>query len=271
MSVTDEVVELWLMGLDALAEPLALLEDRDPLCPSGELDRLDDERRVARMALRRLLARTFGRHAARQHFVAGAHGKPALPGLPGDFNVSHTAVEPAVVLAPLAGNRTLALIGLGRVAAIGVDLEPERTVRIDRRRRTMIHEAAILVAGGQALPEFDEARTLQAWARLEAWGKANGRGIGRTLTHFGIRGQGQERSGSLDLPQTVEGLCVHDLPLGPRLFAAVAMPRGVALPIVRVLPSDPAALDAALGGSTPVSNSGVDLAPGAGQKGRFGA
>jgi phosphopantetheinyl transferase len=255
--------------LDALASPLAGLETRDPLCPAGECDVLNGSRRIARIALRRLLARSFGRTVAGQPFQAGPHGKPALAGLSGDFNLSHTYYD---LQSPGAAEQSaaVALVGLGRIAPIGVDLEPFRTVRLDARRRASIIAAGIAVADGAPLRDDEETAVIQAWTRLEAWGKADGRGIGRTLSHFGIWG----RAGApvvAPLPGQGVELTVHDVDAAPGLFAAVALPRGVAPPKVMNLPADPAALGEILTQPAMGLNSGVDLAPRAGQKGRIGA
>ncbi len=256
--VSDPAAELWLARLDAIAEPLAGLEAADALSPAGDLEGLDASRRAARLLLRRLVARMFGRGVAAQPFATGAHGKPSLPGLAGDFNLSHTLA---------AGYGPVALIGLGRVRAIGVDVEPLRTVRIDARRRSMIVAAAQHVSCGAPLPENDDARIVQAWARLEAWGKADGRGIGRTLTHFGVLGPAARSFAPADAVPAERGdLTVSDVDAGPSLFAAVALMRGETIPPVRHL-RDAAELVSALAGGEAVGKSGVDLAAGAGQKG----
>ncbi len=268
--MSGEAAALWLIDLDALAKPLAECEARDPIGPPGEYDTLDGPRRVARMALRRLIARSFSRTLAAQPFQAGPHGKPKLAGLAGDFNLSHTFFGPPMLGGSARGARAVALAGLGRVASIGVDLEPLRTVRLDARRRAAVIAAAHGVAEGAPLPDDEEIAVIQAWARLEAWGKANGCGIGRTLSHFGIWG----RAGT-PVVAAMQGqgdeLIVHDIDVGPGLFAAVALPRGVAPPTVMVLPADPAALYEFLVHPKSGLNSGVDLAPRAGQKGRIGA
>jgi hypothetical protein len=251
----DQGIELWLAALDDLRPSLLDLEGTDPL---GGPDTGDDEligaRRVARALLRRLIARRFGRAVAARPFASGPHGKPVLAGLDGDFNLSH---------ATAADGQSFALIGVGRVAAIGVDLEPARTVRLDDRRRRLIVDAALAVGNGAALPDSDEARNLQAWARLEAWGKADGRGIGRTLTHFGIWGRGQPGGAAGTDPDLV----VYDVDAGAGFFAAVALPRDAGPPKLLSVPTDLPSLRAFLAPSGLGANSGVDLAPGAGQKG----
>ncbi len=256
---SDRCVDLWLGSLDELAAPLDELDRADPLKPCAVDDEgLNGPRRVARSLLRRLLARRFGRALASQPFTAGPFGKPLIAGLGGDFNLSHTTQ---------ADGRSFALIGLGPVAAIGVDLEPTRTVRLDARRRDLIIAAALRVGEGAALPDLPALRVLQAWARLEAWGKADGRGIGRTLTQFGIWGRGAVGTSGVAPVQAGEELVVHDIDAGTGLFAAVALPRGVSPPELLFVPTDLPSLQAFIAAAGSDGNSGVDLAPGAGQKG----
>ena len=226
-----DAAEVWFARIDTLAEVLAELELRDPLCPAAELAAFDPFRRAARQLLRRLIARMFGRSFAGVPFTAGPHGKPCIPGLRGDFNLSHTgSLETG----------GFALIGLCPAGSIGVDLEQVRSVRLDDRRRAMIAEAAIRAASGAELPADDEARILQAWVRLEAWGKAEGRGIGRTLTNFGI--WGREAGASSASNQAGDpALVVFDVDAGPGLWGAVAVPRGYRRPQLRTIPGDPVA------------------------------
>jgi hypothetical protein len=254
-------IELWFGDLEALAEPLLTLDEDAPLLTAGERESLSGTRRTARMALRLLIGRFFGSRWASQPFAAGAHGKPTLPGLAGDFNIAHTA--------------SAALVGLGCVTAIGVDLEPLRQVRLDARRRLAIAEAAIRVADGADLPIMDEARTLQAWARLEALGKADGLGIGRTLSRLGVWGRPipipAAGSYTSEDPDGSAPIAVRDVLAGAGFYAAVAVPRGTAVPSLRSLPLQLPALAAIRAGASPEPNSAVDLGPAAGHKGRIGA
>lgn len=245
-------VELWLADLAALAQPLADLDASDPLLTADERADLAGPRRAARMALRLLLGRMFGGAAASGPFMSAGHGKPSLAELQGDFNLAHSG--------------TLALIGLATVGPIGVDLEAARSVRLDTRRRDAIAAASIRLAGGLDLPAGEDARILQAWARLEAYGKASGKGIGRTLAALGIWGrpgaEASQSTGSDDL-----GVALHDVDAGAGRHAAVALHREAAPPPLWYLPADAAALSAIRIGAAPAPNSGVDLRPGAGQKG----
>lgn len=255
-------IELWFGDLEALAVPLLALDADAPLLTAGERETLSGTRRTARMALRLLIGRYFGARWATEPFASGAHGKPTLPGLAGDFNIAHTT--------------SAALVGLGCAPAIGVDLEPLRQVRLDARRRVAIAEAAIRVADGAALPIMDEARTLQAWARLEALGKADGLGIGRTLSRLGVWGGRSQTppaglgSRSEEMPG-IPPLAVRDVEAGAGFHAAVAVPRGTAVPALRSLPLQLPALAAMRAGVSPEPNSTVDLGPAAGHKGRIGA
>jgi hypothetical protein len=239
-------VDLWLASLDDLAASLGDLDRADPLqlC-AGDDEGLSGPRRVARSLLRRLIARRFGRDFGAQPFTAGPFGKPRIAGLGGDFNLAHTTRE---------DGRSFALIGLGAVAAIGVDLEPARTVRLDARRRELIIAAALSAGDGAALPDDPEARVLQAWARLEAWGKADGRGIGRTLTQFGIWGRGGAETSGAAPPVAGGGIIVHDIDAGPGFFAAVALPKGVRPPKLRFLPTDLPSLQALIAAAGPGAN-----------------
>lgn len=245
-------VELWLADVAALAQPLADLDACDPLLTADERADLAGPRRAARMALRLLLGRMFGRAAASSVFMSAGHGKPSLAGLQGDFNLAHSG--------------TLALIGIATAGPIGVDLESARSVRLDTRRRDAIAAASIRLAGGIDLPAGEDARMLQAWARLEAYGKASGQGIGRTLVQLGIWGRPKDEAVPPGASDSL-GLAVHDVDAGTGQHAAVALRAGVALPPLWHLPADASALSAIRNGAALPPNSGVDLRPGAGQKG----
>jgi 4'-phosphopantetheinyl transferase len=258
-------VELWLADLDRLAGPLTALDDDAPLLGAYERAQLGGRRRIARLALRLLLERAFGAAIARAPFQSGGHGKPTLPGLTGDFNLSH------------AGSH--ALIGLGTATSVGVDLEPIREVRMNAARRAAIADAAVRVADGAALPPNEDARTLQAWTRLEALAKADGQGIGRTLARLGVWGRPSAAAPlppANAAPDTVRAdLVVHDVAAGSGLHAAVALPRGIVPPALQHLPAGTDALAAIRTGASPAPesgpNSGVDLAPAPRQKGHAGA
>lgn len=261
---SGDAVELWYIDLEALSAPLRALETECPLLTDDERASEaaaapgsvhDATRWTARRALRLLLTRVFGEVSARTVFQTGVHGKPAVAGLPGDFNVAHSA--------------TSALIGVGRVTAIGVDLETPRLLRLSDARRAAMVAAGLRIAEGAPLPDEEDARTLQAWARLEALAKADGTGIGRTLARLGIWG----RPAASDTPAAEhqagheEAFTIYDVAVAAGHYAAVALPRGIRAPAVRYLPADRDLLRAIRAGASLPPNSGVDLAPAPRQKG----
>lgn len=214
------------------------------------------------MALRLLIERVFGADVRQAPLTAGAHGKPCISGLAGDFNLAHTG--------------GLALIAAGRNACLGVDLELERSLRLSQPRRLILETAAERLAPDWALPPVGNTRTLQAWARLEAAAKATGRGIGRTLADLGVWGAGRaldgcapERAGVPEGTRGPDGalIGVVDLDLGPDRFAALAGTGVLAAPRVARLPESEAALEAMRHGAAIADNSGVDLAPAPPHKG----
>jgi len=218
-------------------------------------------RSTARLALRLLIARHFGEASARAPFQAGEHGKPMLAGLDGDFNVAHSG--------------QYALIALGGVSAIGVDLEIPRSLHLSEARRAAMADAAIRIAQGAPLPDEEDARTLQAWARLEALAKADGTGIGRTLSQLGVWGRPAKATsgagGETGAAPSSGSLSVCDLALGRGLFAAVALPRGIAPPAVHLLPTEVEILKVIRAGASFPPIPALTSTPRQGKRGRIGA
>jgi 4'-phosphopantetheinyl transferase len=221
------MTEIWLVDIGRSGPGLAELErDAPRLTPEDRRranslkDPRDRRERIATLtALRLLLERFTDPHAARQPFVAGPAGKPALADGNIQFSLSHV--------------EGYALIGLTRSATIGVDLERERPLRLSARRREELIAAAKGLAGKPLPAASPDACFLLAWCRLEAFAKAHGGGIGRTLADLGLR------SGAPRAPADIEaaakrsaheaGLIVRDLPLGGGLHAAVALEQAARL------------------------------------------
>lgn len=235
--------ELWCVDLSAAGPALLAVEARTPRLSEPELQRaaaLSDpaarqEWLATHIALRILIERACGADWCRIAFSHEERGKPTLAGAPVTFSLSH---------AP-----GLALIGLARQGAIGVDIERTRSVRIDDARRDRIREAGATLSSTQ-LPPAD-AGFLQAWVRLEALAKAEGCGIGRLLTRLGILGSRaraeadaaamRERATALLAESPVA--IVHDLQLGASVYAAVACTSVPPQLAVRWLPTAVAALE----------------------------
>lgn len=232
-------IELWLVDLDRSAEALELCEAELPRLSADDraragaiADPREARRRLAATtALRLLIERVAGPGLRCAPFVRGAGLKPRLAGGGPEFNLSHSEGH--------------ALIAVSRtVAPLGVDLVARRPVRMAPRR------LAEIVAAGEGLGAKPlaalgpERGFLQAWARLEAFAKARGSGLARTLADLGLRGRGV---GAQPLPTAqvtaaarrlagAEGLGVGDVSLRPGLHAAIAAPRSVQMPRVALFP-----------------------------------
>ena len=214
--------QLWLIDLDRSAAALFDCESNCPRLAPDEIARLQAIadpaiqrlRRAAYIAQRLILERLFGSAIRGIELPRDSRGRPHLP-------PAHTG---SVSLAH-AGD--LALIAVSRAPRIGVDLEGPREIHMTPARRHIIETAAASLST-QPLPPGPEACFLQAWTRLEALAKAEGRGIGRVLTTIGAVGQPR---GCLPHPARLSaaagiaasyGLRVYDLDAGPALYAAVA-------------------------------------------------
>lgn len=124
-------------------------------------------------ALRLILSRALGTAAAAVAFSAGAAGKPELAGPHAGilhFNLSHSG--------------TRALVGLARIAAIGVDVEAIRPIP-DALRIARAHFSASEAAALAALPLDAVGPAFTGlWTRKEAVVKALGAGLSLRLDRF---------------------------------------------------------------------------------------
>jgi 4'-phosphopantetheinyl transferase len=195
VSLEADSIHLWRIGLDGLPE--AVLETRRRCLSLDEIERarrfatplLRDRFIACRGALRILLGGYTGRPAAALILEQGPFGKPALASpAPGEtaplvFNVSHSDA--------------FALAALTLTRPIGVDLERVRA----------LPDADQLAAqnfgpGEQSeylalLPEWRPTGFFQCWTRKEAFIKATGEGLSRSLASF------QVTLGPCQLPQIV--------------------------------------------------------------------
>lgn len=215
---------LWLLDMEASAAALK----RHPIVAKRWLTR-SDHRRLQRIrdqaeksrraatyvALRIMIASLLGTRFAHAPMVRPLGGKPRLAGVPLSFNLTHSGA--------------FALIGVGRRGKLGVDLEEIRdSLPMALKHRARIVDAARVIGSGRALEPEHDRDVLQAWTRLEAFSKATGRGINRTLADFGIRKQGNARlhtpgdSVTARARHQMPRYVVYDLRLRPNVIAALA-------------------------------------------------
>ena len=231
-------MELWLVDLEAAAPALEALERDVPRLSAddrGRAGRLSDPRErghrlAAYTALRAVLERMGGAGVRGQRFIRSSGGKPRLRAAGPTFSLSHTG--------------SLALIGVARAHAIGVDLEEARALAMSQRRR---EEILAVGAGLTVRPTGvadNDAAVLQAWCRLEACAKARGQGVARVLGELGLREARGRQLGPADIAAAARrlvreaGLAVRDVKLPPGLHGAVAYAGSGGAPRLRRLPAD---------------------------------
>lgn len=212
-SLPDTALELWFVDLDAMAGALA---DAEVECPrlsaqeeqraAGIADAQARQRwRTAHIALRVLLERWGGAVLRAQPFQTAPGGRPLLPGLAPHFSLSHSG--------------PFALIALTRFAPLGVDLESITPRKMAAARRSRILSFAEAVAGGvdlghangddtqvpiPASADGEDRAFIQAWCRVEAFAKADGRGLLAVLKEAGIMGPTGEAADLADMPGEVQ-------------------------------------------------------------------
>jgi 4'-phosphopantetheinyl transferase len=244
--------ELWLVDLARASAVLARQEEEAPRLGPRDRQAIEALRHAdvrqrhltAHLALRILFERRLGRGVRRQDLERPPGAKPRLSGSLGplDFSLAHAESE--------------ALIGITRAAAIGVDLEHVRPVRIAgaRRRRILAAGAALVTAAGIDTGSEEEA-FMRAWVRLEALAKAQGAGLARTLAALGLRqaraGDSAEVARSVRRQLSLTGLRVHDLALGPGRVAAVAIDAKLRIPPLKTFPVAAAGIEKLLRAQAP--------------------
>lgn len=235
---TRSDIEIWLVDLEKSAQALETLEKDTPRLAADECRRANAigdlrERRhrlATYTALRIVLERVAGNGVRGLPFARHRGGKPRLDLGGAEFSLAH-----------IDG---LALIGVSSKLPLGVDLERMRPVKTTSRR---LAEISAIGAGlsDKPLPTLGTERTfLQAWARLEAFAKARGRGLAQTLTDVGLRGRERRTFSLIELEARARKIAndariaVHDVKLSPTLHGAVGAPLGVRPMRARAFPTD---------------------------------
>jgi 4'-phosphopantetheinyl transferase len=229
------MTELWLVDLEEVGPALATVERETPRLSS------DDRRRAIRLrdrrhrlaaycALRIALERAAGPQVRCVEYTRAPGGKPCLAGLSTAFSLSHS--------------QGVALIGVAPSQPIGVDLEGARAIRVSGRRREELLAAAVGVGSTPLSDPAPDGVLLQAWARLEAYAKAQGQGLARLLQDLGLRAAAGRNLTPSSIEATARALAhaagieVRDVRLPPHLYGALAVGRGTSAVPLRRFPAD---------------------------------
>jgi 4'-phosphopantetheinyl transferase len=131
---------------------------------------------AGRSAMRLLLGRCSGRDPAAIRFDYGAHGKPSLPA---------GSTGPAVRFNFTNSDRR-ALLAVAVDREVGIDLESRgRDINLPGLVRHILNASE--AAEFRALPEAVQRQALLTiWTRKEAWIKALGEGLSRSLQSFSV-------------------------------------------------------------------------------------
>mgnify|MGYP001821746192 CR=1 FL=1 len=204
--LSDDEVHLWLTTLGH--GQLEVLSS-DESNRAERFIRHEDRRRfvAARSWMRTVVAGYVDLEPSRIRFTYGPVGKPELQNYGLSFNLAHS--------------QDFALLGISASGPIGVDIE---VVRPDVFSR----EAAALVLSSNELAAVEDATDtdtafLTAWVRKEAYVKAFGTGLERSLSAVTLG----------EAPFEIDGLIVEDLNRSDRVVGAAAIPAGSRLIWVR--------------------------------------
>lgn len=241
---SNDRLDAWLVDLDGAHEALEAAElalprlsIEDAVRGAGFVDSRHGARwRAARIALRIAIERIGGRASRGVPFVIEAQGRPTLPGCGVVFSLAHT----------MTADAAHALIAVGTAGPIGCDLEGERAIAMNADRLARLRQAG----GALSPPGRTTSSEIEAWVRLEALGKADGRGVWPVLDAAGVHGAraltAQDTAAGVRGLATALGVMVADVVLPAPLRGAIAAPpRVLAGPVVV-----PGGLDDLLVGAT---------------------
>jgi 4'-phosphopantetheinyl transferase len=217
----DDEVQLWRIELDDTAGLMDrytshLSADEQIHASRRRVGQPRDHFTIGRACLRILLGNALGIRCCDVHITKSIHGKPEIPAIGGDsisFNVAHSG-------------KTI-LIALSRRGAVGVDVEyidPSTDMMEVARANFTENESASLEA--IADPDARLKAFYSYWARKEAIGKTDGRGLLLSLASFDVAFESMSVqpvrvSESSDKEGTL--YFVSDLDLGKNAAGALAL------------------------------------------------
>lgn len=214
---------VWLFDVDRLRDRLARAQARVPRLSDDEeirasctRDPVMRQRWVAsRIALRLTLEFWMKQSLGRQPFPVAPGGRPFLPPPAPSFSLSHAG--------------PFALIAIAEAGPIGADIEEISARKISQGRVSQMEGYAAHIGRTVLDPTSGQRRFIQAWTRIEAYAKADGRGVGRILSEVGILGRGSQAARAQGVPAEFKpiayGACDLNIAhLAPGYAAAVAGP-----------------------------------------------
>ncbi|HEX2216668.1 MAG TPA: hypothetical protein VHG27_08275 [Xanthobacteraceae bacterium] len=232
--------ELWLVHLARSARALEAFEADNRCLSNDDIERLTpindpaerNNRRLCHIALRCVLERWLGPMVRTLALARTPEGKPSVPGAALEFSLSHTGPFAAIVIA--------------RAGPLGIDIEQEQNAVMPSPRRGEIVAAAAGLTGLSIGDPTRDADFVRAWTQVEAFGKARGQGLPAVLRDLGILGRGQRASADIIATSAhcarIANLQLATIPLPPRLIGTLAASKELAIPSVRLFPSEHDAL-----------------------------
>lgn len=211
---TPETIDLWRWDLDdpSWDRQVHLLDAREQGQASGfHNERLQNRYRRCRAVLRLILARYLAQPAGGIVFTYGPHGKPGLTSQDVHFNLSHSG--------------QLALLAVS-TRPVGVDIEAtgRSDVAIDEVLNWICHpdEKRCLLS----LRTVErEAAFYRLWTQKEAYCKALGKGLQKTLTTIRLERYAADSVLVLDAEAARQGeFFIHSLPAAAGYQASLCTP-----------------------------------------------
>ncbi len=138
---------------------------------------------LTRSSLRALLAQYYVADPADFEFVYGEHGKPSL-------SLNHAADHPPLQF-NVAHTRHLSAFAFARHSLVGVDVEYQRDVSDAGRIVESKFASEERVVFAAAPRSFQKELFFRGWTRKEAFIKATGEGLCRSLESFAVSIDGQ--------------------------------------------------------------------------------
>jgi 4'-phosphopantetheinyl transferase len=223
LSVAWEDVHVWAISLQISSVALGhfaimLAPNERQRADAFHFDRDRDRYMAGRGTLRTILARYLNTHPRTIALEYGPHGKPTLAERFArsrlQFNLAHC--EDRAVLAVARGR------------AVGIDLERVRSMD-DAQEMAADFCSPRENDEFQCLPPIDrDAAFFRLWTRKEAWLKATGEGVGRSLDKVEVSFRKGQAPCFIRLPEEAGppagGWRLHELTPAPGFVAALALP-----------------------------------------------